>query len=671
MKPLKNLTALQKSVLSLGAAGLSLLLVLAAAAVWSEKQLMGSVAEIAASGHDVRAQMEVDMLHDALRADVVTAELAGREGDSEGLRTAREGLREHRRQLEVVLRDHGAGLLAEARPRLERYSESARRLVEETGLEPASRRAELARFGLEFEELARVLGDGAAAGDQRIDRSERRGVATGKAAQLATGAAVLLSLALLGVLALRLTRSVGETERRELATADSLHETLARAGRLACMVETAPLNVMCADQEGRITYMNAASQDTLRRLERFLPVRADQVVGQSIDLFHKHPAGARQVIADPRNLPHRADIQLGPEHLSLLVSAVYDDQKNYLGPMVTWEVVTERVQSREREEAAAEAMRTVLSEVATSSHTVAASAEELTLVSREIQSGIASTSDQAGLVASAAEQVSQSSHTVAAATEEMSATIQEIAKNTSTASRVAGQAVTVATETQATISRLGESSKEVGRVVEMINSLAEETDLLALNAAIEAARAGDAGRGFAVVANEVKELAKETSRATEEIAARIAAIQGDTVSAVAAIQRIADIVAEIHEIQQSIACAVEEQAVTTREIGRNVNEAASGSAEIARNIAEVARLAEASNGGASDAQHAAEELARMATDLQGLVQRFGGGVEADAPAPPSTAAPRPVRLHANGSGSGNGNGNGNGTRHQVGAGSRW
>ncbi|MEO8201873.1 MAG: methyl-accepting chemotaxis protein, partial [Gemmatimonadota bacterium] len=170
--------------------------------------------------------------------------------------------------------------------------------------------------------------------------------------------------------------------------------------------------------------------------------------------------------------------------------------------------------------------------------------------------------------------------------------------------------------------RLGISSAEIGAVIKVITSIAQQTNLLALNATIEAARAGDAGRGFAVVANEVKELAKQTAQATDDISQKIEAIQGDTRAAVSAIAEISGIITQINDIQTIIASSVEEQTATTNEIGRNVAEAARGSAEIAQTITGVAEASQGTTEGAAQSQQAAEELAGMATELQQLVRRF-------------------------------------------------
>ena len=267
-------------------------------------------------------------------------------------------------------------------------------------------------------------------------------------------------------------------------------------------------------------------------------------------------------------------------------------------------------------------LRKIIQSIAENSQNVANASEEFSSVSQQITANSEETSAQANAVSAATEEVNRNLQTVATATEEMSASISEIAKNATESARVAASAMNTATETNAIVTKLGESSAEIGQVIKVITSIAQKTDLLALNATVEAARAGEVGAGFAVVANEVKELAKQTSNATEDISRKIDAIQTDAKAAVSAIAAISGIINQVNEIAGTIAAAVEEQSATASEMSRNLTEAAKGSGEVAQNINGVAHAAQNTSQGATDSLKAAQQLAKMSTQLRGLVEQF-------------------------------------------------
>jgi methyl-accepting chemotaxis protein len=382
----------------------------------------------------------------------------------------------------------------------------------------------------------------------------------------------------------------------------------AEAAAIRNMVENAPINIMMADRDLKIIFQNPASLRTLRGLEQHLPVKADQVVGQSVDIFHKNPAHQRRLLSDPRNLPHRAKIQVGPETLDLYATAILDNKGEYIGPMVSWSVVSDRLK--------------VYKALQETSSTLASSSAELSSSSQQTAAAAEQTTRQVETVAAATEQADRNIQIVASSATEMASSIDEIARSMQKSKGITGEAVTKAEATNRIMEKLGESSQKIGKVVKLITSIAQQTNLLALNATIEAARAGEAGKGFAVVANEVKELAKQTAKATDEIGAQIEAIQADAKASVGAIQAIGTIVNQIAQISNTVAAATEEQSSTTAEITRNIKQVADGTKDISRNIVAVAEAAKASGMTAVGLRTSAEDLTKLASSLSDLVTSF-------------------------------------------------
>ena len=263
-----------------------------------------------------------------------------------------------------------------------------------------------------------------------------------------------------------------------------------------------------------------------------------------------------------------------------------------------------------------------LQEISSNARSLSDTAARLAATSDTTARAVTVAAEQADSVSGSARGVSDSVQTVAAAAEEMSATSAQISSSTSGAVQVAAEAVNAANATQEIVSKLDNSSSEIGSVVKTITSIAEQTNLLALNATIEAARAGDAGKGFAVVAGEVKDLAQETARATGDIAQRVETIQNDTQRAIEAISRIAEIISKINEHQTTIAAAVEEQSATTGEMTRSITHAASGTGDIAANLGLVADSVRTTLSHTEETRETAGQLTAMSTQLQNLVGRF-------------------------------------------------
>jgi methyl-accepting chemotaxis protein len=271
---------------------------------------------------------------------------------------------------------------------------------------------------------------------------------------------------------------------------------------------------------------------------------------------------------------------------------------------------------------AAGTLRDTLARISEHAGTLAATAEQLSASSASIAAAAEQTTTQAARVADAAATVHTHIDALSAASTQMGASIGEIAQNAAEAARVASSAAGLAAATTATVEQLGRSSTQITEVIQLIRAVADQTNLLALNATIEAARAGEAGKGFAVVASEVKDLAQQTGTATTDITTRVTQIQAESAAAAAAIAQIGTVIGQINEYQTSIAGAVEEQSATATDMNQQVLEAAGHSAGITTTIADVAEVARTTSTHATDSRTATGDLARLAAELRGLIDRF-------------------------------------------------
>ena len=387
------------------------------------------------------------------------------------------------------------------------------------------------------------------------------------------------------------------------------------------MLDQLPTPVMVADPhlDFRITYLNQASLDLFRVLETTTGLKPEAARAAAIDVFDGGGAGpVRALLADPDRLPHTARIRIGPETLQLRVNAIRSRDGGYVAPMLSWTNITQQVRLAE----------TFEQEVGSVVRTVGDAAVGMRHVAEVLEASAAETGARAITVSAATDQAAMNVQTVAASAEELAASVHEIARQVAESTRIAAQAATEAEATDASVASLSDAAHRIGDVVRLIGDIASQTNLLALNATIEAARAGEAGKGFAVVAGEVKSLAGQTARATEEIGAQIAAMQGATAHAVEAIRSIGATITRMNEIATSIASAVEQQGAATAEIARSVQQASAGTAEVNANMGAVSEAVAGSGEQAREVSLAARSLAGESDRLKQQVTSFLGALRA-------------------------------------------
>ncbi len=392
--------------------------------------------------------------------------------------------------------------------------------------------------------------------------------------------------------------------------AAKLRNTVEDAFRLKLMVEDMPTNLFTVDTANgfRVNYANKAITQTLKSLESALGINASSVVGIKCDQLHI----AQQILSKPAQLPHREKIKIGSEVIDAQAAPIYSKKGDYVGAMVTWNIVTQQQLLADNFEAS---VKSVVTEVASAAVQMRGNAERLSTLADE-------TKQSSGVVAAASTEAAQTANQVAAAAEELTASIGEISSQVQKSSVVANQASAQAASINDSMHTLVEKSNRVGEVIQFITNIASQINLLALNATIESARAGEAGKGFAVVASEVKNLANQTAKATEEIVQQVQSMQDATHQAVDSVGQIITIIGEISASTAGVAAAVEEQSAATNEISRNITHTASGTAEISQNILRVEQGAEETGKSSREVLTAAGTLSEHATVLREKVDEF-------------------------------------------------
>ena len=406
----------------------------------------------------------------------------------------------------------------------------------------------------------------------------------------------------------------GDEIGRMASAVETLRSVMRKTFVQSQMIEQIPVGVMTAgaDAEGRITYVNPETLRLMELVKDCLPVAPADLLGQSIGIFYPDASRELALLQDPANLPHRTRLTLGEETLEVRASAIRDDNGDYVGPMLIWQQLTAQVRLASQFEGTVKSIAGAVGD--------SAGAMRQTAV---LMSEAATDSNQrATSVGTAAGRASEHIGTAAAGAEELAASVAEIGRQVTESARIAGNGVLEARSADECVSSLSDAANRIGDVVQLINDIASRTNLLALNATIEAARVGEAGKGFAVVAGEVKTLATQTARATQEIGAQIAAMQDATGQAVTALRSITGTIERMNEIATAIAGAVEEQGAATREIATAVQQAAGDSHEVTREISVVSRSVDNTGTQAGEVLTAATQLAEQSAALQQEVQGF-------------------------------------------------
>lgn len=368
------------------------------------------------------------------------------------------------------------------------------------------------------------------------------------------------------------------------------------------IVDKMPISVMICDPETfTISYANKNAIDTLRKAERALPVRADQILGSSIEALYDHLKLQRHLLTDPKNLPHQGKIQLGDQALDQNVVPIIDDRGHYIGPMVLWNVSTDSAK---------------LSQVNNIVDDLAKAASALSQLSNNMHSINNLARQQSDDVLNASNQTSNNIKSMSGATDVLTESVKDIARQTNASKEAVNQAVSKVEAADQLARNLRNATESIGQVVGVIEKISEQINLLALNATIESVRAGDAGKGFAVVANEVKTLAGQATNATKEISHEIENVQQIFNQVTAVLENIRTAINSVRDSSVTVATAVEAQTTVTEEISSNMRTASNAVNTISNSISEIAKITKQTQTSNDELQQAAEKLSKQAEELR-------------------------------------------------------
>ncbi|MGK5093867.1 methyl-accepting chemotaxis protein [Deltaproteobacteria bacterium TL4] len=412
----------------------------------------------------------------------------------------------------------------------------------------------------------------------------------------------------------RLSKGLAEMITKQSNSREEELRQQREIARTSALVENAPNSLIFIDADGIIRYMNPMAQQLFRSLHSFLAVPVSKIVGSSYEVLCPH-LGLRQALLYPKHLPYQCEIEFGVEWVNVKANAVNDAQGNFMGPMLSYEIITEEKARKERDRQLQKKAKSISSELASASH-------DLLIGSEQMAEASSKTSQQTQVVVVEANEIQKSMEHIATTLEEMVKTLVDNENMVNTNTRMSAQAVEFSRKASEIITTLGKGSLSIGVIVQFIHRITSQTNILALNATIQATRAGEAGKGFGVVAREVKALAQQTSQATKEISARIKAIQEDAKKAVESIEKVNDVIKEMNQISGYMSIAIEEQTIKTHEISMQMEEAFKATQMVVSNIHEVAEIADIAKNGVQKGREAIVRLDNIAINSDELINAF-------------------------------------------------